>query len=86
MAGQICQEWLLLAVFYFAQATAVRVITREKKKAFKSLYKLFHLLSEFCNPVWSREVEKGAQTGTAGQGAGWVPAPTVRDNISLWAC
>lgn len=34
----------------FAQATAVRVITREKKKALKSLYKLFHLLSKFCNP------------------------------------
>lgn len=85
MAGQVCQEWLFLAVVYFAQAAAVRVITRKKKKVLKSLYKLFHLLSEFCTPVWPREVEKGAQTGTSGQGAGWVPALLVRDTVSLWA-
>lgn len=45
MAGQVGQGWLFLAVVYFAQATAVRVITREKKKVLK----WFHLLSEFYN-------------------------------------
>lgn len=39
---------IFLAVVCLTQATAVRVITREKK-ALKRSYKLFHLLSEFCN-------------------------------------